>query len=171
MICEVTGAGVTQSGEMDQAWMLEAIKEADAAAAAGDVPVGALVVGATGMRIGAGRNRRELDQDPTAHAEVVALREATRALGHWRLEGATVYATLEPCPMCAGALVNARVARLVYGCTDPKAGAIDTLYSIGRDPRLNHRFTVTAGVRAEECAGLLREFFLRLRARNRPAAT
>jgi tRNA(adenine34) deaminase len=124
------------------------------------------VVDATGTVVGRGRNRREADQDPTAHAEVDALRRAAAALGHWRLDGATVFVTLEPCPMCAGALVNARVARLVYGCPDPKAGAVDTLFTIGRDPRLNHRFTVTSGVLGEECAALLKDFFAKLRARG-----
>lgn len=160
------GAGGAGCADLDQAFMLEAIAEAEAAAAVGDVPVGALIVDATGVVVGRGRNRRELDQDPTAHAEVDALRTAARALGHWRLEGATVYVTLEPCPMCAGALVNARVARVVYGCADPKAGAVDTLFTIGRDLRLNHRFAVTAGVLAGECAALLRGFFARLRARG-----
>jgi tRNA(adenine34) deaminase len=149
----------------DARFMREALAEAEAAALAGDVPVGAVVVDASGAVIGRGRNRREADQDPTAHAEVDALRRATAALGHWRLEGATVFVTLEPCPMCAGALVNARVARLVYGCPDPKAGAVDTLFSIGRDARLNHRFAVTSGVLGDACAALLKGFFARLRAR------
>jgi tRNA(adenine34) deaminase len=143
--------------------MREAMSEADAAAAANDVPVGALVVDAAGRIVGRGRNRREADQDPTAHAEIIALRHAAATLGHWRLEGATVYVTLEPCPMCAGALVNARVARVVYGCTDPKAGAVDTLFTIGKDQRLNHRFAVLPGVLGEECAAQLRAFFARLR--------
>ncbi|XXY31436.1 nucleoside deaminase [Sorangium sp. So ce233] len=143
--------------------MREAIAEAEAAAASGDVPVGALIVDANGAVLARGRNRREIDRDPTGHAEVDALRAAARQLGRWRLEGATVYATLEPCPMCAGALVNARIARLVYGCPDPKAGAVDTLFTIGRDHRLNHRFAVTSGVLADECAALLRAFFAKLR--------
>jgi tRNA(adenine34) deaminase len=149
----------------DQRFMREAIAEAEAAAAAGDVPVGAVVVDAAGTVVGRGRNRREADQDPTAHAEIDALRRASAALGHWRLEGATVFATLEPCPMCAGALVNARVARVVYGCPDPKAGAVDTLFTIGKDPRLNHRFAVTAGVLGDECAALLKQFFALRRGR------
>jgi len=123
------------------------------------------VVDGAGAIVGRGRNRREADQDPTAHAEIDALRRAAAALGHWRLEGATVFVTLEPCPMCAGALVNARVARVVYGCRDPKAGAVDTLFEIGRDARLNHRFAVTGGVLAEACAATLKAFFARLRAR------
>jgi tRNA(adenine34) deaminase len=148
----------------DTLFMREALEEAEAALQVGDVPVGAVVVDAAGATIARGRNRRELDQDPTAHAEIDALRRAAAALGHWRLEGATVFVTLEPCPMCAGALVNARVARVVYGCADPKAGAVDTLFTIGSDPRLNHRFAVTSGVLGEECAAKLKGFFARLRA-------
>jgi len=142
----------------DEAFMQEALAEARRAAEAGDVPVGAVVV-VGGQVVARGRNRREADSDPCAHAEVEALREAARAARSWRLVGATVYVTLEPCPMCAGALVNARISRLVYGCTDPKAGAVDTLFSIGRDVRLNHRFEVTSGVLAEPCAAVLKEFF------------
>jgi tRNA(adenine34) deaminase len=145
----------------DEHWMSLALDEARAAAAAGDVPVGAVVV--VGDRIvGRGRNRREVDRDPTAHAEIVALREAAAALGQWRVEG-TLVVTQEPCPMCAGALVNARVARLVFGCPNPKAGAVATLYQIVSDPRLNHRMVVTAGVCAAECAAVLQEFFAELR--------
>ena len=141
-----------------------ALREAEAASKTGDVPIGAVVVGADGAVIGTGRNQRERDADPTAHAELLALRAAARALGVWRLGGATLYATLEPCAMCAGALVNARVARVVYGCDDPKAGALRSLFHIGDDGRLNHRFDVTAGVLADECAQLLRAFFAALRA-------
>jgi tRNA(adenine34) deaminase len=150
----------------DVRWMREALAEASAAAAVFDVPVGAVIVDAAGVLVGRGRNRREADQDPTGHAEIYALRSAAAALGHWRLEGATVYATLEPCPMCAGALVNARIGRLVYGCADPKAGAVDTLFSIGQDSRLNHRFAVERGVLEEECAGVLRRFFAEIRAQR-----
>ena len=145
----------------DEAWMGIALEEARAAAAVGDVPVGALVV-RDGAIIGRGRNRRELDRDPTAHAEIVALRDAAQALGHWRVE-ATLFVTQEPCAMCAGAIVNARVARLVYGCANPKAGAVTTLYSIVTDSRLNHRAEVRGGVRAEECAQVLSQFFAELR--------
>jgi tRNA(adenine34) deaminase len=148
----------------DVRWMREALAEAEAAAAAGDVPVGAVIVDAGGSLVGRGRNGREADQDPTGHAEIYALRRAATALGRWRLEGATVYVTLEPCPMCAGALVNARIARLVYGCADPKAGAVDTLFSIGQDSRLNHRFNVERGVLEEECGEALRRFFAAIRA-------
>jgi tRNA(adenine34) deaminase len=145
----------------DLAWMNIALEEARAAAAVGDVPVGAIVVHG-GAIIGRGRNRRELDRDPTAHAEIVALRDAAATLGQWRVE-ATLYFTQEPCPMCAGALVNARVLRLVYGCPNPKAGAVVTLFSIVDDPRLNHRVEVTGGVRADECAEVLQQFFAELR--------
>ncbi len=135
-----------------------AIEEARAAPAHGDVPVGALVV--MGGKVTAARhNERELSGDPTAHAEVLALRDAAAAVGSWRLEGATVVVTLEPCPMCAGALQQARVARLVYGAADPKAGACGSLYNLAVDPRLNHSFEVTHSVRADECAALLSDFF------------
>jgi tRNA(adenine34) deaminase len=145
----------------DEQWMTIALEEARAAAAAGDVPVGAIVV-ADGHILGRGRNRRELDHDPTAHAEIMALRDAAHTLGMWRVE-ATLYVTQEPCPMCAGAIVNARVKRLVYGCTNPKAGAVDTLFSIVTDPRLNHRVDVRSGVLATECAAALQQFFAALR--------
>lgn len=139
--------------------MREALQEARRAADEGEVPVGAIVVDPNGVLLARARNRREADADPTAHAEVVALRAASSARGQWRLTGATLYVTLEPCPMCAGALVNARVSRVVFGCTDPKAGALATLYSLGTDARLNHRFEVTSGVLAEECAAVLKGFF------------
>jgi tRNA(adenine34) deaminase len=145
----------------DEHWMTIALEEARAAAAAGDVPVGA-VIASDGALIGRGRNRRELDRDPTAHAEIIALRDAARALGQWRVE-ATLYVTQEPCPMCAGAIVNARIKRLVYGCTNPKAGAVATLFTIVTDPRLNHRVEVQGGVRADDCARVLQEFFAELR--------
>lgn len=145
----------------DAAWMMIALEEARAAAAVGDVPVGA-VIARDGVILGRGRNRRELDRDPTAHAEIVALRDAARTLAQWRVE-ATLYVTQEPCPMCAGAIVNARVRRLVYGCPNPKAGAVASLFSIVDDPRLNHRVEVVAGVRADECAAVLQQFFAELR--------
>lgn len=149
----------------DEEWMDAALEEARAAAAAGDVPVGAVVVAereGQSVIIGRGRNRREVDGDPTAHAEIVALRAAAHAIGHWRVE-ATLYVTHEPCPMCAGAIVNARVKRLVFGCLNPKAGAVTTLYQIPTDTRLNHRVEVIGGVRASECAAVLRAFFAELR--------
>ena len=145
----------------DDDWMIIAIEEARAAAAQGDVPVGAVIV-RDGQLLGRGRNRRELDHDPTAHAEIVALREAAQAIGHWRID-ATLYVTQEPCPMCAGALVNARLQRLVFGCLNPKAGAIQSLFSIVTDPRLNHRMEVRGEVRADECSALLSQFFAELR--------
>jgi len=123
-----------------------------------EVPVGAVVV-LDGRMIGRGRNRREALADPTHHAEIEALREASQALGTWRLEGATLYATVEPCAMCAGAAVNARIARIVYGCADPKAGYCGTLGNIPADERLNHRARVEGGLRAEESGDLLRLFF------------
>jgi tRNA(adenine34) deaminase len=146
----------------DEQWMTVALEEARAAAAAGDVPVGAVIVADDGRLIGRGRNRRELDRDPTAHAEIVALREAARALHMWRVE-ATMFVTQEPCPMCAGAAVNARIKRLVYGCPNPKAGAIASLFSNATDARLNHRIEVVGGVRADECAAVLSQFFAELR--------
>jgi tRNA(adenine34) deaminase len=151
--------------ERDVSWMNLALAEADAAAAEGEVPVGCVVVDETGTELGRGRNAREALNDPTAHAEMIAVRAAAARMGGWRLEGATAYVTLEPCAMCAGALVLARVARVVYGCADPKAGAVATLYAIGRDSRLNHRFEVLAGVLETECSDRLRRFFADLRSR------
>jgi tRNA(adenine34) deaminase len=138
--------------------MVEALRLARAAGEAGEVPVGAVALH-EGRAVGRGANRREADRDPTAHAELVAIREAARTLGRWRLTGVTLVATLEPCAMCAGALVLARVDRLVYGASDPKAGAVGSLLDLSTDPRLNHRFPVERGLRADECAALLREFF------------
>ena len=143
--------------------MREAIAEAAAAAAHDDVPIGAVVV-RDGEVLGRGHNRREVDRDPTAHAEILALREAAGALGSWRLEGCTLYVTLEPCTMCAGALVLARLPTLVFAADDPKAGAVGALYDVPRDPRLNHQVEVIRGVLAEPCGELLRDFF---RARRR----
>ena len=148
-----------------QHWMTEAIALAREAMARGEVPIGCVVVNdLTGEIVGRGYNRRESDHDPTAHAEILAMREAGRALGHWRLVDCTLVVTLEPCPMCAGAIVNARVPRLVYGCDDPKAGAVRTLFQVCTDTRLNHRVDVTAGVMGDECAELLRSFFREQRA-------
>lgn len=148
----------------DEEWMRDALALADSAAARGEVPVGAVIVSNDGRNIGEGFNLREADQDPTAHAEMIAIRAAAKALGSWRLEKCTLYVTLEPCPMCAGALVHARVARVVWGCDDPKGGACRTLFTIGADPRLNHRFEMVPGVLADECADRLRKFFAALRA-------
>jgi len=143
--------------------MDEALELARAAEALGEVPVGALVVSAGGQVLGRGHNRREIDQDPLAHAEILAIREAARATGSWRLDGATLYVTLEPCAMCAGAIVLARLERLVWGAADPKAGFCGSLGDLVRDPRLNHRPEVASGVRAAEAAALLRTFFAGLR--------
>jgi tRNA(adenine34) deaminase len=138
--------------------MTEALAEARKAGEEGEVPIGAVVV-AEGRVVGRGRNARERLRDPTAHAEVLALQDAARTLGRWRLTGAEIFATLEPCPMCAGALVNARLSRLVVAVPDPKAGAAGTLFDIVRDARLNHRLEVVSGVLAEECGTLLTSFF------------
>ena len=147
---------------VQQAWhapMLAALDEARAALATGDVPIGALVLDASGAVVGRGRNRREADADPTGHAEVVALRAAAAARAEWRLEGCTLVVTLEPCTMCAGALVLSRVARVVFGAYDAKAGAVGSLWDVVRDRRLNHRPEVVAGVLAEESTALLDSFF------------
>ena len=149
----------------DEQWMRAAIAEARLAEAEGEVPVGAVVVH-EGRIIGRGHNGRESTQDPTAHAEMIAIREAATALGSWRLIDTALYVTLEPCPMCAGALVNARVPRVVWGCDDPKAGATQTLYTIGNDERLNHRFECVPGVLGDECSALLSRFSAAIRAKN-----
>ncbi|MBA8805381.1 tRNA(adenine34) deaminase [Nocardioides ginsengisegetis] len=139
--------------------MLAALDEARAALATGDVPIGAVVLDPTGTVIGTGRNVREADADPTGHAEVVALRAAAKARGEWRLEGCTLVVTLEPCTMCAGAAVLARVERVVFGAYDEKAGAVGSLWDVVRDRRLNHRPEVVSGVLADESAALLDGFF------------
>jgi tRNA(adenine34) deaminase len=139
--------------------MGEALDLARQAAADGDVPVGAVVVDASGDVIGRGRNTRERDGDPTGHAEVVAIREAAAVRGEWRLDGCTLVVTLEPCTMCAGAVVASRIDRLVFGAFDDKAGAVGSLWDVVRDRRLNHRPEVVSGVRADESAELLRAFF------------
>ena len=136
-----------------------ALAEAVGAANGGDVPVGAVVVDAASRVIGVGSNRREQDGDPTAHAEMLALRQAAAAVGSWRLDGCTLVVTLEPCTMCAGALVLARVATVIYGAPDPKAGAVGSLWDVVRDRRLNHRPEVVAGVLVEECGQILRDWF------------
>ena len=142
----------------DETYMREAIAEAQAAAALGEVPVGAVVV-VDGKIVGRGGNRRESAVDPTAHAEMIAIRQAALAVGGWRLVGATLYVTQEPCPMCAGAIVNARVERVVFGCDNPKAGAVKTLYRMLEDARLNHRVAVEQSELAAECGALLTKFF------------
>jgi tRNA(adenine34) deaminase len=138
--------------------MGEALDLARRAARAGEVPVGAVAV-FEGRIVGRGANAREGARDPTAHAEMAAIQEAARALGRWRLEGVTLYVTLEPCAMCAGAMVLARIDRLIFGAADPKAGAVGSLMDLSQDPRLNHRYAVERGVRARECGDLLRAFF------------
>ena len=150
----------------DEQWLELALEEADAAAAHGDVPVGCVIADADGKELGRGHNRREIDGDPTAHAELVAMRAAARSRGHWRLDGCTLYVTLEPCVMCAGALVNARVTRLVYSAPDPKAGGVESLYRVTTDARLNHRLEHHGGLLAERSIERLRAFFGALRARG-----
>jgi tRNA(adenine34) deaminase len=146
----------------DERWMQEALAAARQGGALGEVPVGAVVV-LDGAVVGRGFNRREIDGDPLAHAEICAIRQAAAAVAGWRLDGCTMYVTLEPCAMCAGALVNSRIDRLVYGARDPKAGYCGSLGDLVRDPRLNHRLEVTAGVLEASCGQLLKDFFARLR--------
>jgi tRNA(Arg) A34 adenosine deaminase TadA len=152
--------------EAHRAFMAMALQEARAAADMGETPVGAVLVceGAVVARAG---NRRETDADPTAHAEMIVLREAAERLGRWRLSDCTVYVTLEPCAMCAGAMVNARIGMLVYGAADPKAGYAGSLYDLTSDERLNHRFEVLPGVMAQESTDLLKGFFEHLRAEKK----
>jgi tRNA(adenine34) deaminase len=142
--------------------MHEALAEAEEALAHGDVPVGAVAV-SEGIIVGRGHNRKEVAADPTAHAEMIALQEAAGRLGGWRLVGVTLYCTLEPCPMCAGAMISARLSRLVYGALDPKAGAAGSVVELLRDPRFNHQVAVTSGVLAGESEALLERFFAQLR--------
>ena len=149
---------------MHDAFMQEALEEAEQAAAVGEVPVGAVVVRA-GQVIARAHNRREMDADPTAHAEVLALRDAAEQLGQWRLEGCTLYVTLEPCFMCAGAIVNSRVETLVFGAMDPKAGAVGSLANVPADARLNHRPEIVGEVLAEPCGQILKDFFAARRGR------
>ena len=160
---ETPGKSPVPSPETYAAWMGQALELAAAAAGSEDVPVGALVVDAAGEVVGRGRNVREELGDPTGHAELVALREAARSVAGWRLDGCTLVVTLEPCTMCAGALVLARVSRLVFGAYDEKAGAVGSLWDVVRDRRLNHRPEVIAGVLANEATALLDEFFATLR--------
>ena len=149
----------------DRIWMGIALREAENARQADDVPIGAIAV-YQGRIIGRGYNRREADQDPTAHAEMIALRQAADVLGQWRLEDVTLYCTLEPCAMCAGAMVLARIPRLVYAAIDPKAGAAGSVMDVTRHHRLNHHLQVEHGVLAEEAAAQIREFFRKLRTRG-----
>ncbi|MCU1506274.1 MAG: tRNA(adenine34) deaminase [Microbacteriaceae bacterium] len=142
-----------------ETWMLDAVADARLALDTGDVPVAAFVLDAAGNRIGSGRNAREKSNDPTAHAEILAIREAAESLGDWHLEHTTLVVTLEPCIMCAGAILNSRIPRVVFGAWDEKAGAVGSVYDLLRDRRLPHRVEVFAGVQADACATLLREFF------------
>ncbi|MBN1796815.1 MAG: tRNA adenosine(34) deaminase TadA [Sedimentisphaerales bacterium] len=156
---------MTEQNTIDQNYMRLAIKQAEIADENGDVPIGAVIVH-NNQVIAKAYNQREQLKDPTAHAEIIALTQAAAALGSWRLNGCTIYVTLEPCTMCAGALVLARIDRLVYGCDDPKTGAIKSLYNIVQDNRLNHFVEVTAGVLEEDCSALLSDFFTRRRNEN-----
>jgi tRNA(adenine34) deaminase len=149
---------MAEAGETDIRFMRAALDEAQAAAARGEVPVGAVIV-AEGRVVGRAGNRTITDCDPTAHAEIVALREAAKTIGNYRLLGATLYVTIEPCAMCAGAMVQARIGRLVYGADDPKGGAVRSCFSILDHPQINHRVEVTSGVLAEDAAALLQNFF------------
>ena len=150
----------------DTYWMGIALREAKKAAARGEVPIGAVVV-LDGQVLARGHNLRETQDDPTAHAELVAIRKAAKKIGGWRLNGATLYVTLEPCIMCMGAILLARVARVVYGCSDPKGGAAGSLYDLSADRRLNHRVELAAGVRETECSTVLSGFFSTLRSRKK----
>jgi tRNA(adenine34) deaminase len=145
--------------DVAERWMREALRAAREAAQGGEVPVGACVVGPEGALLAVAGNRTRTDCDPTAHAEVLALREAARRVGNYRLTGAVVYSTIEPCAMCAGALVQARVARLVYGARDEKAGAVESVFRVCDAGSLNHRMALSAGVLEEECRALMQEFF------------
>lgn len=149
-----------------QYFMREALAEAQKAYALGEVPIGAVVVLEGGI-IGRGHNLRETLLDSTAHAEILAMREAARNIGDWRLDGAAVYVTIEPCPMCAGAMIQFRVQTVVYGAADPKAGAVDSIMDVLREPRFNHRVGVVSGVLEEECAGIIKRFFRELREREK----
>ena len=150
--------------EEDERWMREAIAQAKYAESLGEVPIGAVVV-RDGVIVGAGYNLRERDRDPTAHAEMIAIRQASEHLQAWRLLGCTLYVTLEPCPMCAGAILQSRIERVVYGTTDPKAGCVGTLMDLLQDSRFNHASPWTSGVLQAECSALLTDFFRRLRSR------
>jgi len=159
-------AGSVDAGDLDSRMMRRALAQAQAAAVMGEVPIGAVVYRGEEV-IAEAHNIRETNADPTGHAELLAIRKAAEVLGNWRLIDCSLAVTLEPCAMCAGAMVNARVARLVYGARDPKAGACATLYQIPTDPRLNHRLEVTSGVMSEECGRILTDFFAERRRINR----
>lgn len=154
---------MTKNLEVHQIWMDRAIALAQEAGAAGEIPVGAIIVNRQGEAIATGVNRKERDQDPTAHAEIVAIREAARVLRDWHLTGCKLYVTLEPCPMCAGAILQARVSTLVYGADDPKAGAIRTVANLPDSPVSFHKLEAIAGIRERECQELLQDWFKNLR--------
>jgi tRNA(adenine34) deaminase len=156
---------MTNTTKQDEQFMKIAVEQAKIAEENGDVPIGAVIVYENQI-IGKAYNQREQLADPTAHAEIIALTQAAAAIGSWRLEGCTMYVTLEPCPMCAGALVLSRMDRLIFGCDDSKAGACKSLYNIVQDERLNHRLEVTSGVLREECSRLLQDFFQKRRTEN-----
>jgi tRNA(adenine34) deaminase len=147
----------------DEKFMRQAIEQAQIAGRMGEVPIGAVITDGRDHVVSSGYNLREAGNDPTAHAEIIAIREAGRAFGSWRLEGATIYVTIEPCLMCLGAIILARLSRLVFGARDPKAGAVFSVYDIGNDRRLNHTVDVTEGICMEECSNLLKDFFKTLR--------
>lgn len=165
----MTEPAAEPAAEPDEYWMRQALELAARAAEQGEIPIGAILLGPDGEILGEGANLRVAHSDPTAHAEVVALRQAGLRLGVWNLEGSTMYVTVEPCTMCAGALVNARVRRVVFGCAEPKFGAIGSLWDVATDPRLNHRLQVRPGVLADEAADLMRSFFAARRRRPGPA--
>ena len=147
----------------DEYYMGAALELARMAYAENDIPVGAVIISPEGEVIGRGRNRRRIEHDPTAHAEIVAIREAAGTLGRWNLSGCTLYVTLEPCPMCAGAILQSRISRLVYGCADPKAGCCGTLFDLTSDKRFPHRVEVVSGVMETECRNILQDFFIMCR--------
>jgi tRNA(adenine34) deaminase len=156
--------------DQDEIWMSVAIEEARASLEAGEVPIGACIVDESGDLLATGHNLTIADSDPTAHAEIVAIRAAAAKLGNYRLTGVTVYTTIEPCAMCAGALVNSRVRRLVFGALDPRFGGIETHFGIGTGSELNHRIEVTGGVLDAECRALMQDFFRSRRAKSEPPA-
>ena len=163
-------ADPTLPSTTDERWMREALREADKARLADEVPVGCVIVH-EGRAVGRAHNQRETLRDPTAHAEMIAITQAAEALASWRLEGCTLYVTLEPCAMCAGAMVLGRIERLVYGATDPKAGAVASVFRLLDEPRLNHRVQVTGGVLADACGAILSDFFRGKRGRGEDGDT
>ncbi len=147
----------------DEKFMRLAIEQAQIAGHMGEVPIGAVITDKSGGIVSSGYNLREAANDPTAHAEIIAIKKAGEALGSWRLEGTTIFVTIEPCLMCVGAIILARISRLVFGARDPKAGAVVSVYTIGDDCRLNHKFEVSEGIYMDECSNLIRDFFKTLR--------